>query len=573
MELNIIVSGQAGQGIQILTEILGRALVRNGYHVFASMDAMSRIRGGHNFSRIRVSDKQVGANAGKAQLLIALDPAQILLNIADLELYGVVLTDDSVELAHHSDYQLTQLPLTRTALEAGKNKVMQNVVAAGAVFALLNLDLTQLIEIVKERLGTRSIEAAERSVTCIQQGYELAQRRARKGILARLKPVEATPRRLFLSGAQAIALGAVAGGVRFVAGYPMSPGTPVVEACAAWQDRVGLVVEQPEDEIAAINMAIGSSFAGALGMVVTAGGGLCLMNEALSLAGMTETPVVVCSGMRPGPATGMATRTAQADLLFAISCGHGEFPRAVLCPADALQAFEATSRACRIAAQFQTPVIVLFDQLLADALWTIDEPDLSKLKPVSLAEIGQPDLKEAYSYRRYELTESGVSPLILPGTMEQLVYADSDEHTIEGHITESATVRNQMVSKRMAKLHGIAASLEPPWQHRSNDAETIVFCFGSTKATVKQAVDKLRSNGYEVGMVHLCDLWPFPAEAVFRLIRHARRFVTVENNWSGQLAKLITQETGLRICGSARKYDGRPFLVEEVEQGIMELLQ
>jgi 2-oxoglutarate ferredoxin oxidoreductase subunit alpha len=311
-------------------------------------------------------------------------------------------------------------------------------------------------------------------------------------------------------------------------------------------------------------------------MTCTAGGGFCLMNEALSLAGMTETPLVLCVGMRPGPATGLATRTAQADLLFAIYAGHGEFPRAVLTPADAAQAFQAAQDAFRIADKFQTPVIILFDQFMADALWTVERSSLKSEVQSPSSIVSSPEGLQAYAYRRYELGESGVSPRLLPGTPQQLVYADSDEHNETGHITESAAMRVRMVDKRNAKTAGIRQELTESKAkvevEAEVEAETLVFCFGSSRGVVAEAVARLRDKGRKVAMVHLSHVWPFPAEAVANLAAKSAKVVTVEQNYSGQLAQLLSQECGLRVAGTVRRFDGRQFTVAEVEAGLEELI-
>jgi 2-oxoglutarate ferredoxin oxidoreductase subunit alpha len=274
--------------------------------------------------------------------------------------------------------------------------------------------------------------------------------------------------------------------------------------------------------------------------------------------------------MRPGPATGLATRTEQADLLFSIYAGHGEFPRAVLTPADAGQAFHAAQDAFAIAEKYQTPVIILFDQFMADALWTVER---SELKTDNRQGREESEGLKPYSYRRYEVTENGVSPVVLPGTSQQLVYADSDEHTEEGHITESAAVRVLMVNKRSAKLAGIGQELEAPRVEGEVciEAKTLVFCFGSSRGVVSEACTRLRAAGHPVAMVHMDHVWPFPTEAVARMVGD-RKVVTVEQNFSGQLAQLLLQECGLRVAGTVRRYDGRQFTVAEVEAGLEELI-
>jgi 2-oxoglutarate/2-oxoacid ferredoxin oxidoreductase subunit alpha len=570
-ELDLIVAGQAGQGLQVISRTLARMLVRAGYHVFVSQDVMSRIRGGHNFARIRVSTAPVAADGDKAQILIALDPALVERHIPDLTDDAVVVTEAAGDLPE--GLNVVPLPLAGLAREHGKDPVMVNAVAVGAALALVGLDTAGLEEMFKDQFASKSEDVVRRNMAAAEAGFRAVvedQKRCCPHRLAGTVPGD----RLLLSGAEALALGAIAAGARVVTGYPMSPATPIVEYCFRHAQEAGLIVEQTEDEVSAANLAIGAAFAGARSMVCTAGGGFCLMNEALSLAGMTETPLVLCVGMRPGPATGLATRTEQADLLFSIYAGHGEFPRAVLTPADAGQAFHAAQDAFLIAEKYQTPVIILFDQFMADALWTVERSSLKSPVHSPESKVASPDDLKPYSYRRYEVTDSGVSPMLLPGTPEQLVYADSDEHTEEGHIAESAAMRLLMVNKRNAKLAGIKKELEAPEVEveAEIEAKTLVFCFGSSRGVVFEACTRLRVMGHRVAMVHLDHVWPFPAEAVARIVGKDRKVVTVEQNFSGQLAQLLLQECSVRAAGTVRRYDGRQFTVAEVEAGLEELI-
>ena len=575
-ELNLIVAGQAGQGLQVISRTLGRLLVRAGYYVFVSQDVMSRIRGGHNSARVRVSTRPIAADGDKAQILIALDPALVARHVADLAPDAVVVTDVAGDLPE--GLNAVRLPLVDLAREHGKAPVMVNAVAVGAALAMVGLELTGLEDLFAGEFARKGEKVVRRNMAAAEAGHRAVVEDLKRSCPYKL----ATPEpgdRLLISGAEALALGAIAAGVRVVTGYPMSPATPIVEYCFRHAQEAGLIVEQTEDEVSAANLAIGAAFAGARAMTCTAGGGFCLMNEALSLAGMTETPLVLCVGMRPGPATGMATRTAQADLLFAIYAGHGEFPRAVLTPADTGQAFQAAQDAFRIAEKYQTPVIILFDQFMADALWTVER---NELKVDNRQERQVPDRAEAYAYRRYEMSESGVSPRLLPGTPQQLVYADSDEHTETGHITESAAMRVQMVDKRNARTAGIRQELEEPKVEVKVEVEaeadvevedeTLVFCFGSSRGVVAEAVARLRGKGLKVAMVHLSSVWPFAAEAVVALADKNQKLVTVEQNYSGQLAQLLAQECGVRVAGTVRRYDGRQFAVAEVEAGLEELI-
>ena len=566
-ELNLIVAGQAGQGLQVISRTLGRMLVRAGYHVFVSQDVMSRIRGGHNFARVRISTRPVAADGDKVEILIALDPALVARHVANLAPNAVVVTDAAGDLPE--GLNAVRLPLVDLAREHGKAPVMVNAVAVGAALALVGLELAGLEDLFAGQFASKGEDAVRRNMAAAEAGYRAVVEDLKRSCPHKLAGAEPGDR-LLMSGAEALALGAIAASVRVVTGYPMSPATPIVEYCFRHAQEAGLIVEQTEDEVSAANLAIGAAFAGARAMTCTAGGGFCLMNEALSLAGMTETPLVLCVGMRPGPATGLATRTAQADLLFAIYAGHGEFPRAVLTPADAAQAFQAAQDAFRVAEKYQTPVIVLFDQFMADALWTVEKSKLKSEVRSQSAEWTSEDGLQAYGYRRYELNESGVSPVVLPGTPQQLVYADSDEHNEVGHITESAAIRVRMVNKRNAKAAGIRQELTLPVVE--TEAETLVFCFGSSRGVVSEAVARLRDKGRNVAMVHLSHVWPFPAEAVAALAAKCQKVVTVEQNYSGQLAQLLTQECGLRVAGTVRRYDGRQFTVAEVETGLEKLI-
>jgi len=607
-EVNLIITGRAGQGLQVISRTLGRMLVRAGYHVFVSQDVMSRIRGGHNFARVRVSNVPVAADGDKAQVLVALDPALVARHVPDLAEDAVVVAEAAADLPEGLNPIL--IPLADLAREHGEDPVMANAAAVGATLALVGLDLDGTEEMFESQFASKGKDVVKRNVAAAEAGFRAVavdQKRCCQHRLPSLGTVPErglSPERLLISGAEALALGAIAAGVRVVTAYPMSPATPIVEYCFRHAQEAGLIVEQTEDEVSAANLAIGAAFAGARSMVCTAGGGFCLMNEALSLAGMTETPLVLCVGMRPGPATGLATRTEQADLLFSIYAGHGEFPRAVLTPADAGQAFLAAQDAFRIADKYQTPAIILFDQFMADALWTVErnvlkvdnrqEPALSEPRqeerffdsPGSLRmtdgaasrtgrqERQVPEGLEPYSYRRYEMSESGVSPMLLPGAPQQLVYADSDEHTEEGHITESAAMRLLMVDKRNAKLAGIRQELGAPKVEVEVEVEakTLVFCFGSSRGVVSEALVRLRARGHSVAMVHLDHVWPFPAGAVAGLVAKDKKVVTVEQNFSGQLAQLLSQECGVRAAGTVRRYDGRQFTVAEVEAGLEELV-
>jgi 2-oxoglutarate ferredoxin oxidoreductase subunit alpha len=307
-------------------------------------------------------------------------------------------------------------------------------------------------------------------------------------------------------------------------------------------------------------------------MTATSGGGFSLMVETLSLAGMTETPAVIVLGQRVGPATGFPTRTEQGELEFAIYAGHGSFPRAVFAPATIEDAFYLTSKAFNIADKFQVPVIILTDTHLSDSYVATEKFDLSKVI-IERGEFLSADELETmgkYQYLRHKFTESGISPRVIPGQANALVVTDSDEHTEDGHITESADVRNKMVRKRLKKLEGIRKEIGKPYTFGSPDAETALISWGSTFGALKEAINYLNSKGEEVRMIHFSEIWPFPKEDFLKLIEKSREFIVVESNATAQMAHLINAETGLRANRTILKYDGRPITPTYIIKGFSE---
>jgi len=445
------------------------------------------------------------------------------------------------------------IPLRALAEEAG-SPIMANAVGAGAAAALLGVDLDAVGAAV---LGGLPEALRAKNRTAMALGARWAR--------DRLAPRWALPRRPFreraiLSGNEALALGALAGGCKFAAGYPMTPGTGILAVLADDGPEVGLVFEQAEDEIAAINMAIGASYAGARSLVATSGGGFALMTESLSLAGMLETPVVIAVGMRPGPATGMPTRTEQGDLEFVLSAGHGEFPRLVFAPGSPEEAFALARRAMEEAERWQVPAIVLTDQYLADTVADVD-PGEFEVPPVErfLVRGAAVPLGPDGRYLRYAVTETGVSPMAVPGEPGITVVAGSDEHTEDGHLTEDHAARIRMVEKRMRKEQGMAGSCLPPRLRGPAEGEILLVGFGSTEGVVAETREMLAAEGIAAAALHIPQVLPFPAGEVARILPRYETVFTVENNARGQLARLIRRECGMGVDGTLSRYDGLPF--------------
>ena len=568
MDISIRIGGAAGQGIQTISAIIAKTFVRHGYYVFINQDFESRIRGGHNFDQVRISNTPVQAPADRVHILIALNEETTRKDIDCLAEDGVLLFDgESIDFTSDEPHHLS-VPFARIASEAGKSKIMINAVATGAAAALLNFKLQPVLDGMHEQFQSRGAETVAKNQNCATAGYEFVRENRPKESGFRVPSTQASRQKMLLTGSQAMALGAMASGLKFYSGYPMSPATTIMEFVSSQADRYNIVLEQAEDEIAAINMVIGANFAGARAMTATSGGGFCLMVEALSLAGMTETPAVIVVAQRPGPSTGLPTRTEQADLNFVIHAGHGEFPRAILAPGHPAQAVHLMSKAFNLADKYQTPVIVLGDQHFNDAYFTVDELDLRAIKIERGQILNASDLPSPHEYSRYMAAESGISPRILPGQTKAVLYADSDEHTEEGHITESATVRNQMMRKRMRKLEGIGREIGPPEIYPSGQAELVLLGWGSTDGVLKETVDILNQKNMAAQMIHYSELFPFNQQHIDTAALKKANIFAVENNYTGQFADFFSQSTGLPVYQRILKYDGRPFTPGEIIERI-----
>jgi 2-oxoglutarate ferredoxin oxidoreductase subunit alpha len=554
-DINFMVGGEAGQGVQSVGFILAKALARGGYYVFADQDYESRVRGGHNFLRVRVNDSEVGAISEKVDILLALNQETIELHHRELVRGGVTVFDGEKIKDIKSDGAFFSVPLENLAEEKAGARLMGNTVALGAALGLVHYDLATLARVLREHFGTG--ETGEGNVKAAAAGYEYAVNNFKGEFKQGLSPLS-DKKRMLINGNEAIALGAIAAGCTFIAAYPMTPATSIMEYLASKSDEFGLVVVQPEDEISAINMIIGAAFAGTRAMTATSGGGFCLMVEGLGLAGMTETPIVVVVGQRPGPAIGLPTRTEQGELLFALHASHGEFPRAVLAPATIEDAFWLTVKAFNLAERYQLPVILLTDQHLASSYSTIDKFDLSKVSIDRGLLLTKEEIVKLGEYKRHQITPSGISPRALPLEENALVVTDSDEHDEEGHLIEDADIRTQMMLKRLRKLDALRDEIQRPRIYGPQKAEIALIGWGSTYGALKEAVDILQGDGLDVNLLHLNELWPFPFEAVTDALDGVRKSFVVENNATGQLARLIRAETGRKATGSILKFDGRP---------------
>jgi 2-oxoglutarate ferredoxin oxidoreductase subunit alpha len=494
-------------------------------------------------------------------VLVALNAESIEKHRAEMANEGVVLFDSERNEGAGEEARFLGLPLEQLAVEQGGNKIFSNSVAIGATMAVLGWDFKPLEDFLKEYFSAKA-DMVEGNIKAAKAGYDNAVKQKDKYTGPKIPPRD-SERKMFLTGHEAVAMGALTAGCQFMTAYPMSPSTSIMVFLAGKADDFDMVVEQAEDEIAAINMAIGASYAGIRSLTATSGGGFSLMVEAFGLAGISETPLVVVEAQRPGPATGLPTRTEQADLLFVLHASQDEFPRLILAPGSAREAFYQTIRSFDLAERYQVPVILLTDQFLADSYYTEKKFDISKVK-VNRYLLSEREAAGATEYKRYQITESGISPRAVPSASEFEVVADGHEHDESGHITEDASLRKEMVEKRFRKLTGMAKEISPPTQMGDQEADLLLVGWGSTYGPMAEAVEMLNGDGVPVRGLHLSELWPFPRESASKALQGVKKWVVVESNYTGQLARLIQMELQEKPDGLITKYTGRPFMPEEI---------
>lgn len=548
---NILVGGAAGQGIDTTVANLEVLLKKAGYYVFTIRDFMSRVRGGHNFSVIRFGNEIITSHSNKVDGIIALDDDTVELHKQNLTETGFILCDTKLST---TDPKAIKINMVGMAKELGNFRVSGSI-AVGATLKLFGIPTDHVEETMKTLVKEAYLDM---NLKAMKLGYESVETRFS------LSPGNFS-NWMILSGSNSLALGAIAAGIKFYSAYPMSPSTAIMEYLASKSVEADFVVEQAEDEIAAINMAIGASYAGARAMTGTSGGGFCLKVEALGLSGIAEIPLVVVDVQRPGPATGLPTRTEQSDLKFVISAAQGEFPRMVIALKNHKDAFYQTIRAFGIAERYQMPVIILSDQYLGDSTATVEQFDLTDIK---VAEPANDEGKEG-EYLRYRFTENGISPRLIPGKSRNLVSADSDEHDERGFITESAEIRNKMMEKRMKKLELLKEELVEPEFFGGENCEALFVGWGSTYGPIAEAVRILNEvEPDKYGALSFGDVYPLPTKRLKEKASKAKYIINIEQNATGQLKDLIREQTGILCTDSILKYDGRQISGEEIVEKV-----
>ena len=576
-EVVVRTAGAAGDGIAATGETFAKVCSRSGLHVFAYNSYQSVIRGGFVWLQVRAGRTKVQSHGAGTDFLIALNSRELERHANDVVKGGGILYNkDKIKPKPgliRDDITQYPLPVLDITSKHGKNPILQNTVALGALVKILKIDFSVLSGVLSDTFGSRKKAALEANLAVSQAGYEYAETFETVDFALDL---DYNTRRPVMTGNQALALGAVAAGCKFYAAYPMTPASSILHWLAATSTRTGILVKQAEDEIAVLNMAIGAAFAGVRSMVGTSGGGFSLMSEAIGLAGQTETPVVIISSQRGGPSTGLPTKTEQADLFQALGASQGDYPKIVLAPSTVEDCFSLIVEAFNLAEKFQVPVIVLSDLYLSEHMESLDGIDLDF--SIERGEFAKPDVGSTDSkngFKRYAFTESGVSPRSFPGRAGTVFQASSDEHDDAANIISDVftdeEMRTRMFQKRMRKMERILPELAPPRLEGKNAADLTLIGWGSTYGMIREAVSALGEEGMTLNHLHIKYMLPFHAKQVKEILESCRNTLTIESNYTGQLSRLIRMETGFDIKHQLLKYDGEPFYPGQIITKVREV--
>ncbi len=562
----VLIGGEAGYGVMTSGSLLSKMAASCGLHVFDYVEYPSLIRGGHNAYEAVFSREMVSDLVGDIDLLVCFDKHTYERHSSELSSEAIVLFDPEEFELKEIPQKLVPVPFRSILKQGNGSYMMKNTVLMGSLIAVLGGDIEWMYMQLEKQFGKKGQAIIDLNKKFVKEGCDYVVTNSAQHIVELMKPVSDVAPTLIMTGNDAFALSCAIAGCQFYAAYPMTPSSSVLATLASWQQKAGMTVRHSEDEIAVIMSGIGASFAGVRSAVGTSGGGFALMVEGVSLAGITETPIVILLAQRPGPATGMPTWTEQADLLFAVHSGHGEFPKIVLAPGSNEEMIAMTARAFDLADVYQTPVIVMSDMLLSErhmstSLAAIEDyaiayrPNRGKL--IQQAEPG---------YKRYAYSDDGISQRLVPGQKGVYFQANSYTHSEDGHTSELASDRIFEVHKRNAKTRTYLEKdfLPPTLSKNIDEAKVVLVSWGGTKGAVDQALRLLDSDDDEVGHMHFHHVYPLNESVIKPLFKDGVRYIMIENNSHAQFAQLLRQQTGIHLEERFLKYDGRPIHAHEI---------
>ena len=573
------VGGQAGDGIMTVGQGFAKACTRGGLQVSAYTEFPSLIRGGHNNYWVRVEDREVYTPLLRTDLLVAINRETVDIHKETLSENSAIIYDPKdVEIGKNElkDVLLVPIPLNKIAIDIG-NKIYKNIVAVGASVGMVDYEFSYLQSVITDNFKKKGKDVINANLKAAKEGYDQTEG-LRNEFPHSLKPVKGAPKRMLVSGNQSISMGAIKGGCKFYSTYPMTPSSDLLDYFAKQEEKYNIVVKQTEDEIAGLCFAIGAAHVGVRAMAGTSGGGFSLMNEPLSLAGITETPVVVAVVSRPGPSTGMPTWTAQGDLRFVIHSGHGEFPRFLIAPGDLEEAFYTTFHIFNLVEKYQTPGIILSDKFLSMSYWSQELFDTSKLKIergklLSDAEVLKLAKEHGGRAPRYLNTKDGISPRWFPGQKGGQFVKTANEHTEFSNISEDPDNRIIQMDKRWRKMETAMKEIPGPKLYGPKKAPLTIVCWGSTKLPVLEAMRMLDEEGIKINLLHFVYILPFPVEKARKAFDRAEKTFLLEGNVDGQFAGFLKERADRQPDEIYLKYNGRPFYAEDIVKKVKAILK
>ncbi|OGK44365.1 hypothetical protein A2957_00255 [Candidatus Roizmanbacteria bacterium RIFCSPLOWO2_01_FULL_38_11] len=562
------IGGEAGFGIMTIGYTFAQLAARHGYHTADYAEYPSLIRGGHNTYEVHFSSNKIRSSKRSIDILVCLNKETYMLHKKRLSKDSIVLYDKEMFPLENPVGKALHIPIRETLQTNNAPIVMMNTFALGASLAAMNWPIEIYLSMIETTFAGKDQSVIEMNEKMAKAGYDFVKNTYPEKILS-IPFLDAKNEKVVLSGNDAFALGAVVGDCRLYSAYPMTPSSTILTTLAGWAEKNGMIVRHAEDEISVINTALGGAFAGVRSAVGTSGGGFSLMVESISFAGVAEIPIVIFMGQRPGPATGMPTWTEQGDLLFIVHAGHGEFPKIILAPGDVEEMYEMSAEAFNLADIYQTPVIIISDKHLSESHWSTGKMELQLIAQAYTITRGKivEQIKDDEVYKRYKVTEDGVSPMLIPGQQGLFYQANSYEHLEDGHTTEDAKERIQQVDKRNKKtLTFLQNHFQMPKIYGDIDTADIVFIsWGSNKGVILDVMEILNNDSNHVALIHFSYIYPLDEKKVLPLLtKENKRYILVENNSHGQFGKLLRQEIGVEIKEKLLKYDGRQIFVEEI---------
>ncbi|MBA4336155.1 hypothetical protein C0416_00075 [bacterium] len=566
----IKIAGASGMGLLSIGHIISRALKDLGFYMTIDREYPSLIMGGSSNVQIEFGTKKVRSLSNKVDIVVALDRSGLLEHITSIKKGGILIhgyerhnfIPELKNLADKNGVNVLYLPARQIAKSLGGSSVMVNMVLLGLLWRVLGFDINELREEVNRQFKSKP-ELLKIDLKCINAGYKAKEIGEIKQL--DIKKNSKVPKTLLIDGTMSLSLGAIHSGLRNYYAYPMSPASGILTYIAKTSHETGIVVKQVEDEITAVQMVIGSMHAGSRSMTATSGGGYDLMTESVSLSGITETPLVIVIGQRPGPATGLPTWTCQGDLNLAIHSAHGEFPRAVIACSDQESSFELIQHAFNIAEVYQIPVIVLTEKEVLEKYSTIN-PFKQKSIPIKRGLVtNKKELENLVAADRFALTESGISKRWIPGSSKNYYYANGDEHYVDGTLTEDGEHVRSMMEKRMRKEKTLKNNIPEPIIHGTKNKADISFIgWGSSKTVMLDVIEELKDEGVNINYLHYDYVWPIKEKAAIKFFKENKNVHLIENNFKGQLGEHMESLTGEKFKGKLLKYNGRPFYFDEV---------